>query len=221
MALTIENGQIVSGSENLAKTDTSTASSNEVNSDTFLQLLVAEMQNQDPLEPTENTEWVSQYATFTQVEQIGEITDAVSDSKIYSLVGKTVIMVDNSSSTGYVTGQVDYVTMEDGELKLNVGGTNYSVDDIDSVVDNEYLAAVTLSATFEATMDKLPDVVDLKATDADKVTQAREAYDALTDYQKTFVAKSYVTKLEALEAQLKVLGVTTDETATDETSTGA
>lgn len=45
---------------------------NAVDSDMFLTLLVAEMQNQDPLEPTSNTEWVSQYATFTQVQKMAK-----------------------------------------------------------------------------------------------------------------------------------------------------
>ena len=41
---------------------TKTKNNNVIDSDMFLTLLVAEMQNQDPLEPTSNTEWVSQYA---------------------------------------------------------------------------------------------------------------------------------------------------------------
>ena len=47
---------------------------NEIDSDMFLTLLVAEMQNQDPLEPTSNTEWVSQYATFTQAVSYTHLT---------------------------------------------------------------------------------------------------------------------------------------------------
>ena len=50
---------------------------NEIDSDMFLTLLVAEMQNQDPLEPTSNTEWVSQYATFTQVTKMSEMANTV------------------------------------------------------------------------------------------------------------------------------------------------
>ena len=39
-----------------------------VNSDTFLSLLVAEMTNQDPMEPTSNTEFVTQMAQFTSLQ---------------------------------------------------------------------------------------------------------------------------------------------------------
>lgn len=37
--------------------------------ETFLQLMVAQIQNQDPLEPMDSTEFISQIATLTQVEQ--------------------------------------------------------------------------------------------------------------------------------------------------------
>ena len=58
------------------------------------------MQNQDPLEPTSNTEWVSQYATFTQVEKMGEMAESVDLLRANDLVGKEVIMKVTSESTG-------------------------------------------------------------------------------------------------------------------------
>ena len=45
-----------------------TKSNSGMDKDAFLQLLVAQMKYQDPLEPTSNTEYISQYATFSQVE---------------------------------------------------------------------------------------------------------------------------------------------------------
>ncbi len=49
--------------------------------DTFLQLLTAQMQNQDPLEPTNNTEWVAQLASFSSVEQQIEANEKLTDIK--------------------------------------------------------------------------------------------------------------------------------------------
>ena len=207
MAISIENGQIVSGTDTTKSTQSNTKTTSEdastINSDTFLTLLVAEMQNQDPLEPTDNTEWVSQYATFTQVQEIGEIRDTVNNNSAYDLVGKSVIVKDDNSSTGYTTGRVDFVTEEDGELVLNINDTNYPVSSLDSVVSTDYLNAVSLSLTFESAMNALPDAELVKASDADAIAAAREAYDSMTDYQKTFIGKDYVTKLTQLEDAIK------------------
>lgn len=110
---------------------------NAVDSDMFLTLLVAEMQNQDPLEPTSNTEWVSQYATFTQVQKMGEVADAVDVLRANSLIGKEVLMTTTSESTGEVNtiqGIVDYVVMEEGKPLLVINDAKYSLSDLDTIV---------------------------------------------------------------------------------------
>ena len=64
----VENGKIV---ETASQSSTKKAADKSgMDKDAFLQLLVAQMKYQDPLEPTSNTEYISQYATFSQVEQI-------------------------------------------------------------------------------------------------------------------------------------------------------
>ena len=60
--------------------------------DQFLKILVAEMQYQDPLEPTTNTEWVSQMATFSQIEELQNMSDSMTKGQAQNLVGKYVIM---------------------------------------------------------------------------------------------------------------------------------
>ncbi|MBC8167305.1 MAG: hypothetical protein H7Y20_15725 [Bryobacteraceae bacterium] len=58
------------------------AKKTEVSTDQFLQLLVAQVKNQDPLNPTDGVQFLTQLAQFTQLEQtigirsdLGDITD--------------------------------------------------------------------------------------------------------------------------------------------------
>ena len=65
--------------------------------DAFLQLLVTQMKNQDPLEPMSDTEYVAQLATFSNVEQniitndrLAEVLTATSLGDAQGLIGRTV-----------------------------------------------------------------------------------------------------------------------------------
>ena len=84
--------------------------------DSFLKILVAQMKYQDPMEPTSNTEYISQYATFTQVEEIQNMAASMELSRASSLVGQEVMIEtkDDDGVTKSVQGKVDYVTYENG-----------------------------------------------------------------------------------------------------------
>ena len=86
--------------------------------DQFLQLLCAEMQYQDPLEPTTNTDYVAQMATFSQLEATLSMQGTQQNAMARSLVGQQVILkVENDSGkTTYVEGKVDYAMYENGEV---------------------------------------------------------------------------------------------------------
>jgi len=75
-------------------------SSNELDRDAFLKLLLTQLQNQDPLNPMEGTEFTAQLAQFTSLEQLYNLNDsfatvsstiqASNDFQTISLVGKTI-----------------------------------------------------------------------------------------------------------------------------------
>lgn len=113
--------------------------------DAFLQLLVTQMKYQDPLSPMENTEYISQLATFSQLEELQNMGESMNISKALSLTGQLVMMkVTNAvtGETGFVTGYVDYITIENGKAYLNIKGQDYSIDDLYNVVDQEYWDAL-------------------------------------------------------------------------------
>ncbi len=79
----------------------------------FLQLLMAQMRNQDPTSPTDSTQWVSQLATFSSVEQAVQANakldailrnTALSDAE--ALIGRSL-----SSPDGSISGVVVAVSL--------------------------------------------------------------------------------------------------------------
>ena len=84
----IEDGKVLeTQSESSIK---KAASKSGMDKDAFLQLLVAQMKYQDPLEPTSNTEYIAQYATFSQVEQMQNMAATMELTRASSMVGKLV-----------------------------------------------------------------------------------------------------------------------------------
>lgn len=98
-----------------------------VSMDSFYQLLVAEMQNQDPLEPTSNTEFISQMASFTSLQAQQDNFEMQQQNYAKSLVGQVVGVSTGGSEL--ITGTVKYVTYGD-KVKVNVNGQNYNIDAI-------------------------------------------------------------------------------------------
>lgn len=98
--------------------------------DSFYQLLIAEMQNQDPLEPTTNTEFISQMATFTSLQAQQDNFDMQKQNYANSLVGMTVAVSEDGASL--TQGVVQYVTYGD-DIKVNVDGKNYLLSQVKQV----------------------------------------------------------------------------------------
>lgn len=125
-------------------TSTSTTAkkkSGELGKDDFLQLLVAQMKYQDPLEPTDNTQYISQLATFSQLEMMQNLNATTVNSQAFSLVGKEVI-IKTESTTGNVTykqGVVDLVTMSGNKTYLSIEGKLYNMDDLQTVIGKDYI----------------------------------------------------------------------------------
>lgn len=61
-----------------ATTGTTSTAQKSLGQDAFLKLLVAQLQNQDPTSPTDNTAFIQQLATFSSLEQLTQIGKNVS-----------------------------------------------------------------------------------------------------------------------------------------------
>lgn len=141
--VTTTDGTATANTENTTISSTTAkakkaSENNTLDVDDFLQLLVTEMQYQDPLEPTDNSDYIAQMATFTQVEATKEMLDTVSRQTASALVGKTVIMTTDLNTDGYVAGTVDYWEVIGGTIYLGIDGKLYDLADLDTVMDEEY-----------------------------------------------------------------------------------
>lgn len=140
----IVNGKIYANTtpDNLSQ---DTKGTSTMGKDQFLQILVAEMQYQDPLEPTTNTEWVSQMATFSQIEELQNMSEAMQTGQAQNLVGKYVIMAttDSTGETKYVSGKVQTLEIREDGTYVSLGGYLYNINDLYSVVDEDYYKELT------------------------------------------------------------------------------
>ncbi len=195
---------------------------NAVDSDMFLTLLVAEMQNQDPLEPTSNTEWVSQYATFTQVQKMSEMAEAVDVLRANELIGKEVIVKTTSTDTGevnYKQGIVDFVEIENGKPLLVIDNAKYSISDLDTVVSTEYSQAYGKYSTFKGMIDSLPDVAFADKSYENVIQGAFDFYYTMNDYEKNYMAfygADQMEKFTQWKIELENLGIEFKDSSKEE-----
>ena len=104
----------------------------------FLKLLVAQMTQQDPLNPKSDLEMIPQMVSFTTLEQsksmqtdIAQLRAEQQMLQANSLLGRTVEIQDESKAR--ITGQVTAVQMEEGTPKLVVNGKQYDLSQLVSI----------------------------------------------------------------------------------------
>lgn len=111
-----------------------------VNSETFMQLLVAEMTNQDPLEPTSNTEFISQLATFSQMQYARDSSTYAMANYAASLVGKTATASKmEGKNLVSKTGVVESVTKNtsNNSYTVKIDGESFDLSKITAVKETE------------------------------------------------------------------------------------
>lgn len=193
----VVDGKLVQKTDK-TETESSTTSKKtggSLDKDAFLQLLVAEMKYQDPLEASNNsTEYISQLATFSELESMQNLQDTAEDMKMYQMIGKSVMLnVDDT----LVAGQVDYLQYEDGKTKLSVNGSYYDLDDVYQVIDSDYLTATSKAQSIVSVMLTLPEVEEATKADLEAFKEAAEIYSGMTDYEKSFLTSEMIEAVDA------------------------
>lgn len=111
--------------------------STELGQDAFLQLLMTQLKNQDPMNPMDNQEFIAQQAQFTQVSELQKLNASLvaSNSLMQSsnLIGKEVTLIDPDNTQNRITGVVTGAIYNGSEAGITVNGKNYPLGLIESI----------------------------------------------------------------------------------------
>ncbi len=121
--------------------------SKELGKDAFMSLLVEQLRNQDPLQPTANQEFIAELASFSSLEQMEQLNENLLGMVILqqsnallsqltegsALIGKEVRFFDQATQ-GVASGSVDSVKIENGLALLNIDGRDVRLSDVTEVV---------------------------------------------------------------------------------------
>ena len=115
----------------------------------FLQLLVAQMQNQDPTNPQSDTQMASQMAQFTSLTQTTAMSASLSMMQANSLIGSTVtVQTDSMGDT--TSGVVQSVAMASassgGQPQIKINGTAYNLNQVVGVAPTPVTTPATTSS---------------------------------------------------------------------------
>jgi flagellar basal-body rod modification protein FlgD len=122
-----------STSKSSSTSSTTSTSSTGVDYNTFLQLLIAEMKNQDPTNPMDTSQYMSQFAQLSSVEQamqtntkLDSLLSSQSLSQADGLIGKTVSFTDSTGAS--FSGKVASVSINsDGSVATLENGTKVAI----------------------------------------------------------------------------------------------
>lgn len=216
----IENGKVVETETLADKIDKANQKKNSgLDKEAFLQLLIAQMQYQDPLEPMDNTEYISQLATFSTLEEMQNMRAATEQGYANNLVGKYVIL---NTDTGTVHGKVDYVMYEKGSIFLAVNDGLYAIEDLDTVADSTYYEAVEMANLFSTLLAAMPSAKEFNTGNVSDFEKLKLLAESMSVYQQNFISEDDIKKYkELLAAYERITGNTSSTTPSDDNTGSA
>jgi flagellar basal-body rod modification protein FlgD len=111
----------------------------DLNVEQFLKLLIAELQNQDPLNPMDNAQMIQQISEIRSITASDKMTTTLQGVQLgqalasaSSMIGKNVTGLSDEAKQ--VSGQVERVTVVDGVPKLHIGADKVDLKNLREIV---------------------------------------------------------------------------------------
>lgn len=157
------------------------AASTKVSTNDFLLLMMKQLQCQDPLNPTDNKDFLAQTAQFTQLSTTQDMSKNIATNnsimQTLTLVGKDVVLVDPNDSSKTITGTVS-------EAKFTSEGANIVVN------GKEYPISLVKSVT-ESTSNTQNTTKDVTSVGNDIIQNIKELPTLLAKELKNFISNAY------------------------------
>lgn len=121
----------VSNANQTTSSQSATTTQSSMGKDDFLKLLVTQLQYQDPMKPMDDTQFVSQMAQFSSLEQMQNLNNSMMTVQASGMIGSQVKWTDDTGNEQ--SGVVSAVKITDGKASLVVGNVNVALEKVTSV----------------------------------------------------------------------------------------
>lgn len=111
----------------------------ELNSDAFMMLMLQQLKYQDPMNPTDNQQFLAQQAQMTQLSETQKMNQSISTNnqimQASSLIGKEVLLTDPEDNTKTIKGNVTSANFTGSSATISVNGKEYPIGYVMSVAN--------------------------------------------------------------------------------------
>ncbi len=111
----------------------------------FLKMMIAELQNQDPLNPMDNQELLQQIGQIREIESNLRLTSTLeamlmqqSLASAGALIGRSIVGLDDTGQM--VTGIVERVSLNQGKVRLHVGSSTVELKNVTQILGSPQVA---------------------------------------------------------------------------------
>lgn len=114
----------------------------DMDKNAFLRILAAQMSNQDPTQPQDGTEYVSQFAQFAAMEQMSNLNSTMSGFASQSLIGRGVLLNAYDNNGNLISGVVRSVSQNGSKIIMGVEYLNEKGEAVMGEFENDDIASV-------------------------------------------------------------------------------
>lgn len=123
----------VSSNDNYSLPEKSRVPKKELDRNDFLNLMMKQLQNQNPLEPQSNEEFIASMAQFNSLQSLSAIDKNTQYSQAMGLIGKSAVLRQLNKEP--VVGIIQGAGIIDSQIVVHINGFSYSAADIVSVTE--------------------------------------------------------------------------------------